>query len=384
MRKPKRGQNAGSVDQLASGRYRARFSHHGTRDAKTFDTKAAAEGWLAASRRAAVDGTWQPAAKTPTPTSTAPLFQDYAATWLEHRTTRGRPLKPRTRQGYEGYLTRDILPTFGKARLDQITTGQVKVWHRDLLPGKAKARADAYALLHAILATATEDEIIPSNPAKIRSATQAPRRPRVEVPTPEQVNLLIQAMPEGKYRVATMLAAWSGLRFGELTELRAGDVVWQDGAPVAVRVRRGVVRVKGGQVVDTPKSDAGIRNVSIPPHVRPALTQHLEGVEQDGLLFQGTVNRKPLAHSSLMWHYNQARQVTGLTEVNWHRLRHFNATYAAMAGATLAELMNRLGHSTVNAAIVYQHATDGRDQEIGDRLSQFAQSGNVVPIRGVA
>ena len=45
---------------------------------------------------------------------------------------------------------------------------------------------------------------------------------------------------------------------------------------------------------------------------------------------------------------------------------------AAQAGATLAELMNRLGHSDVKAALIYQHAAAGRDAEIARKLSAMA------------
>jgi integrase len=54
-------------------------------------------------------------------------------------------------------------------------------------------------------------------------------------------------------------------------------------------------------------------------------------------------------------------------------LRHTGATMAAQKGATLAELMNRLGHSTPQAAMKYQHAADGRDKAIAAALSQMAQ-----------
>jgi hypothetical protein len=44
---------------------------------------------------------------------------------------------------------------------------------------------------------------------------------------------------------------------------------------------------------------------------------------------------------------------------------------AAQAGATLAELMGRLGHSTPGAAMRYQHAAADRDAEIARRLSDL-------------
>jgi integrase len=59
-----------------------------------------------------------------------------------------------------------------------------------------------------------------------------------------------------------------------------------------------------------------------------------------------------------------------------HDLRHTGATLAAQTGATLAELMGRLGHSTPAAALRYQHAAQGRDAEIARLLSKMAEHSN--------
>jgi len=55
-------------------------------------------------------------------------------------------------------------------------------------------------------------------------------------------------MPQ-RYRLMVLLASWCGLRFGELAELRRKDVDVKNGV---LHVRRGVVRVTGGRVIDTP------------------------------------------------------------------------------------------------------------------------------------
>ena len=78
-------------------------------------------------------------------------------------------------------------------------------------------------------------------------------------------------MPE-RLQPMTLLAAWCGLRFGELTELRRKDIDLANGV---IRVRRAVTRVGDQFVVGTPKSDAGIRDVAVPPHLLPMLRQHL-------------------------------------------------------------------------------------------------------------
>ena len=55
-------------------------------------------------------------------------------------------------------------------------------------------------------------------------------------------------MPE-RYRLMTLLAAWCALRFGELAELRRGDVDTKAGV---LHIRRGVVRAAGQVIVKRP------------------------------------------------------------------------------------------------------------------------------------
>jgi integrase len=69
--------------------------------------------------------------------------------------------------------------------------------------------------------------------------------------------------------------------------------------------------------------------------------------------------------------YRKARAAAGRPDLRWHDLRH-GAVLAAAAGATLAELMARLGHSTPQAAMRYQHAAAGRDHVVAAAMSQLA------------
>jgi integrase len=71
--------------------------------------------------------------------------------------------------------------------------------------------------------------------------------------------------------------------------------------------------------------------------------------------------------------YYAARQAAGRSDLRFHDLRHTGATLAAATGATLAELMARLGHSTPGAALRYQHAAAERDQEIARKLSAMVE-----------
>ena len=74
-----------------------------------------------------------------------------------------------------------------------------------------------------------------------------------------------------------------------------------------------------------------------------------------------------------------AREAAGRPDLRWHDLRHTGAVLAAQTGATLAELMGRLGHTTPGAALRYQHAAQGRDAEIARRLSALVASEVPLP-----
>ena len=190
------------------------------------------------------------------------------------------------------------------------------------------------------------------------------------------MHALAEAMPTAKYRTMTLLSAWCGLRFGETTELRRKDVALDDeGTPVAIRVRRAVVHVGGDAVVGDPKSEAGISDVAIPPHIRVDVKDYLDTIpaKTDRLLFPGTRTGAHMKPSSLYKPWYGAREVVGLPTLRWHDLRHFAGTTAAQSGATLAELQAGLGHSTVAAALRYQHAASGRDEAIAEAMSNVVK-----------
>jgi len=65
-------------------------------------------------------------------------------------------------------------------------------------------------------------------------------------------------------------------------------------------------------------------------------------------------------------------KTVGREGVRVHNLRHFAGTQTARAGGNQPETMQRLGHSTVSASLLYQQRVSGRDAEIAQALSQLA------------
>jgi integrase len=171
-----------------------------------------------------------------------------------------------------------------------------------------------------------------------------------------------------------LISAWCGVRFGEVTELRRKDV---DLDAMQIHILRAVVKVPGiGFIVGETKSEAGVRDIDVPPHIRQALQNHLDqfvGLDPDALLFPAA--RDPLRHlsqSSRDKVFDRARIVAGRPDLRWHDLRHTGASMSAAAGANLADLKKLMGHSTTDAAMIYQHALDGRGKLIAERLSEMA------------
>lgn len=352
----------GRLRKLPSSRWQAAYTGPDTvvyPAPSTFAAKLDAEAWLTDRRREIDRDAWSPPGAVGARTQT---LADYAGPWLAQRA-----LKPRTREHYGHLLHALILPDLGPVPLAALTPARVRAWHATLSPGKPTMRAHGYSLLRTILNTAVTDELINANPCTIRSAGSAKRVHQVKPASLDEIAALVAAMPE-RYKVMTLLAAWCGCRFGELAELRRKDV---DADAGVLHIRRGVVLVEGKPVVGTPKSSAGIRDVAVPPHLLPALREHLgEHADhgRDGLLFPA-VSGGHLSPTGLYSVFYPARMKAGRPDLRWHDLRHTGAVLAASTGASLAELMARLGHSTPQAALRYQHAAQGRDAQIAEALS---------------
>ncbi|MGE3194421.1 MAG: hypothetical protein AB7K08_13265 [Microbacteriaceae bacterium] len=73
--------------------------------------------------------------------------------------------------------------------------------------------------------------------------------------------------------------------------------------------------------------------------------------------------------------WRKARATVGLPGAHFHDLRHAGLTLSAQAGATMAELMKRAGHSTTAAAAVYQHAAAERGRIVAAGLDTALRSG---------
>jgi integrase len=297
----------------------------------------------------------------------------YAADWM----SQGQ-FSPKTAQLYELLLRLHLVPTFGELSIGDIRQEDVRSWRAvQLRTGPEQARpfgpvtvAKAYRLLRAILNTAVRDKRIRENPCQIKGADResSPERPVLSVP---EVYRLADAIAP-RYRALVLLATFGNLRWGELAGLRRRNLDL-DGR--CVRIVETVYEfsqlVKG-----TPKSEASKRKIILPELIMPELRLHLEtysAAGPDGFVFVG-VKGGQLRRSNFSKPWARALAKAGLpAEVHVHDLRHAGNTLTAEAGASLAELMNRMGHSSTRAAAVYLHAREERDKQLAATLDKMAR-----------
>jgi integrase len=363
-----------TIRRLPSGRYQVRYTgpdriRHTA--PKTFAARIDADAYVVSKRREIDRKVWDATDDDkPEPVT----FGAYASGWLAGRQVSGRPIKARTREHYDAILDDHLIDTFGSRQVAAIKPKDVRDWYAKTLTDKPTMRSHAYSLLRTIMASAVNDELIDANPCRIVGAGRSKRVHKIRPASVDELATVTAEMPE-RLRLMVILASWCALRFGETVELRRGDIDLSD---EVIRVRRAAVRTKGAYSPTTPKSDAGIRDVAIPPHLIPQIEGHLSkyvGKQRDALLFAAG-NGGYLQPSTLYRHWYKARAKAKRDDLRWHDLRHSGAVLAAATGASLAELMARLGHSTPQAAMRYQHAAQGRDREIAALLSKLAKNGS--------
>ncbi|WP_309226694.1 tyrosine-type recombinase/integrase [Streptomyces lunaelactis] len=171
-------------------------------------------------------------------------------------------------------------------------------------------------------------------------------------------------------REVRAVLGFTGLRFGELGALQRGDV---DLERRTVSIRRALAETRtDGLLIKAPKSAAGVRTVAFPASLTAELAVHLElhaESSRTGLVFTGARGGQ-LRRNNFRRIWLRAVEKAGLGDVHFHDLRHTGNTLAATGGATTRELMQRMGHSSVRAALIYQHLVNGRDHAIAAHVDE--------------
>jgi integrase len=256
--------------------------------------------------------------------------QTFAAYVLE-KWLPNHQLEPGVRGEYRRQIRKHLLPFFGPMKMRDIMPEQVREWVTSMKAQGVPARTIQYckvSILNAIFTTALNDEVATVHPSRGVKTPTVPRKPR-RIITAAEFDLLYKGLPDADAQLLVETDIESGLRWGELTELRVRDL-----EPVSriLTVSRAVVEVPpdehptGGRflVKDYPK-DKEYRRFKLSAQITAKLVVHIEarGLGPDDLLFSYEAPGRPAAR-----HCATLAQSPGMTDPdeNGRRYRHGTLT----------------------------------------------------------
>src|SRR5919107_3599930 len=265
MARRKGRRSFGSMRQLPSGRWQARYRDAAAKShtaPETFSTRPQAARFLAQVETDLARGEWTD------PRAGRVSFAEWTARWQATTTN----LRPNTRALHNYLLRRFLLPAFAETALADLDLMAVRSWLARLEGEAASPNtvAKAYRLLARILDTAVEAGLVVRNPCSVKGAATE-RAAEMRVATVAQVAALAEAI-HPRFRALVLVAAYAGLRWGELVGLRVKRVDLLHGR---ITVAEQLLEVRGRLAFGPTKTGAGLRTVTLPMVAAVALAEHL-------------------------------------------------------------------------------------------------------------
>ena len=286
-------------------------------------------------------------------------FATYADTWMDQR-----DLKDRTREHYRELLDEHILPDVRRAAADVDHRRRRRELARQMGTGTPTLRA------HCLRAAADDHGHRRHRREDRRQPVRDPRRrlaKRVHMIRPASLDELRSHHRRDARAVsgdgAVGVVVRAAVRRTDRAAPRATSTLEADDG---LSASRAVVRAGGGFHVTTPKCDAGIRDVAIPPHLLPAIEtiwRNTLALNRDSLLFPAE-HGGHLAPATLYRQFYRARDAAGRPDLRFHDLRHSGAVLAARDRCHAGRTDGPARALDTAAALRYQHAAAGRDREI--------------------
>ena len=327
-------------------------------------------------------------------------FSEFTEIWKKDYGS--KELAPPTYKRYCRMLETRILPYFGHFYINKIKPTDIMQFYallsrdtqlvrkksnngkKTIKPLSGKTILEHHRLLRAMLHKAIYWQLIVSNPAE---RVQPPKamKPKRKYYDDEQCKILLENLTELgkeqiKYKVAIILTVFTGVRLGELMGLEWQDVDFKTGI-VSIN-RSSQYLADKGVFTKTPKTESSIREVAIPDFVVSLLEEYKLWYD-DQKLFYGELwtnsNRlfvqadgKPMHPSTISkWFVKYVAQIV-LPVINFHGLRHTNATLLISQNIDVAVVSARLGHAQITTTYnFYVHPLKSHDKHAGNVLENL-------------
>ncbi len=292
-------------------------------------------------------------------------FAQACEEWMRYVTV-DRKRRPSTVRDYRREIDKRLVPEFGaETPLSTITTAAVEAFReRMVAEGRLSARTINKRLqqLHSIFRRAGRVWDLPGNP--VANAERQPQRRSGDFTAlePHQVELLAQHAVTDQDAALFTVAAFSGLRLGELRGLRWADIDWM----------RRVIFVRRSYTVDAdgPTKSGKVRSVPLVDQAARALdelSRRKRWTSDEDRVFVNEVGEH-IEDSALRRRFYRALDSAGLKRIRFHDLRHTFGTIAVQA-FPLTDVKAFMGHADIQTTMIYVHHVPQHDA--ADRLSRL-------------
>ena len=251
-------------------------------------------------------------------------------------------------------------------------------------PLSSKTIAEHHRLIHAMLQKAVYWQLILANPAE-RVQPPKTKKPKRKYYDDEQSKALISGLMElteeqFKYKVAIILTIFTGVRLGELMGLEWDDINFREGI-VSIN-RSSQYLADKGVFTKVPKTESSIRDVAIPDFVVSLLEEYKCWYDNQKALFGELwydsnrlfvqADGKPMHPSTISKWFEKFVAQIGLPVINFHGLRHTNATLLIAQNIDVSVVAARLGHAQITTTLnFYVHPIISHNKTAGFALENL-------------
>lgn len=329
-----------SKDGVITYRVKVRLKGEKTQEA-TFKRKTDAKKWAGSTEAAIREGRHFKCAEAKRHTL-AELIDKYSETVLPHKSASMRSAQANQLAWWKekaGYcVLADFTSQIISSLRDELSKGTTKRGEK-----RTNATVNRYlaALSHALSTAVNEWEWLETNPL-LKIKRQAESQGRVRYLDDNERSRLLETCKQSSNKelyAIVVLALSTGMRKGEILNIKRRDVFINEGF----------------LILDKTKNNER-RRVPIIGHAHEVLTNQLKIVRLNtDYIFPSKDGKKPI---DIKRPWEVAITKAGIDDFRFHDLRHSCASYLAMNGATQRDLMEVLGHKTVQMTKRYSHLSD--------------------------
>ncbi len=287
--------------------------------------------------------------------------------WLDARMA--GTIRTHTLDGYRRDFRNHVKPHLGQKQLTRLTPDDLRALYALLLKcGRLAGRSACgsglapttvhgiYTILHHALKAATEEGLLPTNPADKVTPPKVSNQPK-GILNNAQLDKLMAAISKDKlWHDFFYTELTTGLRRGELCGLKWEDFDSEAGTLNVCRTIR--IGKAGALEAGDPKTFAGTRTILLPPSTAQLLRERKASAQTEWIFPDLLHPERPTAPNSAYRQLKKLLSEAGLPNLRFHDLRHTFATHALAGGVDAKTLSGILGHTKASFTLdTYAHVT---------------------------